>query len=192
MGKIIFDLDDTLYCSKELRLKRDKVIFDFLGPKINEYLLLKKSKGTIESFKEMGINKKEFFKIINKVPINVQEDKKLIDMLSEIGKRYELIVLSNNSEYSVGETLEKLGILHLIKNYYNGEYFENEKPHEECFFMVEKGDICVGNSFRKDLEIPKKLGAITILVSKNKHPESDFTISNIYELDSVLKSIENV
>ena len=44
----------------------------------NEYILLKRSKGTIESLRKMGIDKKEFFKIINKVPINIKEDEKLI------------------------------------------------------------------------------------------------------------------
>ncbi|VVB78459.1 Haloacid dehalogenase-like hydrolase [uncultured archaeon] len=191
MKKIIFDLDDTLY-RNELRLEREKAILNFLDCKKEKYLELKKNHGTIESLNILGVNKKQFFDIMDNVPIEIKKDEKLIKILEKIGKNYELIVLSNSSEFCVREVLTKLGIIQLINKYYHGENFENQKPNEECFFMVESRDICVGNSFRKDLEIPKKLGAITILVGEKENPNADFTIRNIYELEKIMKSIENI
>src|SRR3989339_569727 len=108
MSKIIFDLDDTLYVSDELRNNREKVI------------------------------------------------------------------------------LVQLGIFDLIDSYYSAQDFGKIKPCEECFFMVDKGDICVGNNFKKDLEIPKQKGAITIFVG-GFHKDADKSIKNIYELNNFLK-----
>src|SRR3989339_386848 len=142
MSKIIFDLDDTLYVSDELRNNREKVILDFLGDRAGEYFELK-------------------------------ED-------------YKLVILSNSSKFCVKETLVQLGIFDLIDSYYSAQDFGKIKPCEECFFMVDKGDICVGNNFKKDLEIPKQKGAITIFVG-GFHKDADKSIKNIYELNNFLK-----
>src|SRR3989339_347798 len=146
MSKIIFDLDDTLYVSDELRNNREKVILDFLGDRAGEYFELKKENSTMKS----------------------------------------LVILSNSSKFCVKETLVQLGIFDLIDSYYSAQDFGKIKPCEECFFMVDKGDICVGNNFKKDLEIPKQKGAITIFVG-GFHKDADKSIKNIYELNNFLK-----
>ncbi|KHO51471.1 MAG: hypothetical protein QT05_C0041G0005 [archaeon GW2011_AR13] len=150
MSKIIFDLDDTLYVSDELRSNREKVILDFLGDKVGEYFELKKENSTMKSLEILGIS------------------------------------LSNSSKFCIKETLVQLGIFNLIDSYYSAQDFGKIKPCEECFFMVDKGDICVGNNFKKDLEIPKQKGAITIFVG-GFHKDADKSIKNIYELKNILK-----
>src|SRR3989339_834960 len=164
MSKIIFDLDDTLYVSDELRNNREKVILDFLGDRAGEYFELKKENSTMKSLEILGISNLEFFKLMSNVTIN----------------------LNNSSKFCVKETLVQLGIFDLIDSYYSAQDFGKIKPCEECFFMVDKGDICVGNNFKKDLEIPKQKGAITIFVG-GFHKDADKSIKNIYELNNFLK-----
>jgi len=182
--KIIFDLDDTLYVSSELRQKRNDAILEFLGDKKNEFKELDKSFGTTGSLIKLGIGKEQFFSLMNEVTINLEKDEELIRILTKLKEKYSLIVLSNSSTPCVKITLEKLGISEIIDKFYSAEDFPNSKPAEECFCMVDKGDICVGNSFRKDLMIPKQKGATTIFVG-GEHPESDFNINKIHEIENL-------
>jgi FMN phosphatase YigB (HAD superfamily) len=191
MKKIIFDLDDTLYIDKELREKREKAILEFLGNKSRAYKKLKKEgSGTIEAFKKLGFERREFFNIIKKIPIELEKDWRLRLIIKKIKKKYKLIVLSNSPGFCVKKTLKKLGIIDLFDGYYSGEDFFYEKPHESCFFMIEKEDICVGNNFKKDLEVPKKLGAVTILICKDEKGLADYEINHIYDLVKILEKIE--
>ena len=184
--KIIFDLDDTLYSSKELREKRERKILEFLGNRSEEFLELRKSNTTIGSLSKLGINKETFFKIMEEVPINLNKDEKLIGILKNLKERHKLIVLSSISYSCVKKSLEQLGIIDLIDKFYGGDNFLTSKPSEEIFSIVEKGDICVGNNFNKDLLIPKKKGAVTILVSDKENPSPDFTIKSIYNIEEVI------
>tara|TARA_Y100000310_G_C20424969_1_gene688607 strand:- start:152 stop:736 length:585 start_codon:yes stop_codon:yes gene_type:complete len=191
MRTIVFDLDDTLYVNGELRAEREKAILKFLGKRKNEYYELKKEFSTLTALNKLGINKQDFFKVIESVPIIIEKDKKLIELFSELKKEYKLIILSNNSEFSVKTVLEKLGVLDFIDKYYSAEYFQEFKPAEECFFMIQEKDIAVGNSFEKDLKIPKRKGAVTVLVSDKGGFGEDFAITKIYGLKEVLNLIEN-
>src|SRR3989339_268251 len=186
MSKIIFDLDDTLYVSDELRSNREKVILDFLGDKVGEYFELKKENSTMKSLEILGISNLEFFELMGNVTINLNQDLKLISLLEKLKDDYKLVVLSNSSKFCIKETLVQLGIFNLIDSYYSAQDFGKIKPCEECFFMVDQGDICVGNNFKKDLEIPKQKGAITIFVG-GFHKDADKSIKNIYELKNILK-----
>ncbi len=188
MRQIIFDLDETIYIEKELRIKREQAILEFLGERKEEYNKLKENHGTIESLKLLNIKREKFFDLINKVPILLEKDLKLIDLIEKLKSKYKIIILSNSPNYCVYQTLEKLGILNLVDKYYSGESFKNPKPAKECFFMVQEGDICVGNNFKKDLQIPKQLGAITVLLGDFKD-EADFSIHDIYELKELLDII---
>ena len=187
MKKIIFDLDDTLYIDPSLRGKREEAILEFLGDRRSKYFKLKdEGRGTIESFKLLGLSREDFFKVIGGVEINIKYDKVLIEVLEKLKKDYKLYILSNSPKKVVYETLQKLGVFYLIDEIYYGEYFQNEKPDPACFFMVEIGDIAVGNSFKKDLEIPKGLGAITIIIGKENTP-ADYAIKTIYEISDTIK-----
>lgn len=186
MRKIVFDLDDTLYKNENLRKKREKAIMDFLCDKKEEFYELKKTNSTINSLKKLGIGKEQFFNLMNLVPISLKKDSKLIKILERLRKEYRIILLSNNSGFCVNETLKKLGILHLFDEVFNGEDFKSQKPSKECFFMAEKNDVFVGNNFKKDLEVAKRMGAITIFVGEGEH-DADFKINSIHELEKVLE-----
>lgn len=185
MRNVVFDLDDTLYVSKELRSLREKAIWEFLGGRFREYVLLKKRCGTIESFKRMGFEKKDFFKIMESVPIHLSGDVQLFELFKILKEKLYLVVLSNSSERCVREILFRLGVLSLVDELYHGEHFERVKPDPECFFMVKKGDVCVGNDFRKDLEVPLRRGARTILVG-SRDVRADFCVKDIYEAIRVI------
>ncbi len=184
MRKIIFDLDDTLYNSRALRAEREKAILEFLGDRKKEYLNLKKNNGTIKTFELMGIEKKKFFEIMDRVLIELEKDFKLIELFQNLKNKFKIIILSNNSYKTVRCTLEKLGINEFVDEFYSSEKIGFFKPSEECFFMINKGDICVGNNFEKDLKIPKKIGALTILLGNSC--DADFNIYSIYELKELL------
>ncbi len=191
MKKIIFDLDDTLYKSKELRVMREKAILDFLGNRTSEYLELRETHGTIAALEALGISKKQFYEIIEKIPINLNRDEKLIRILEELKRKYLIAIISNNSRKSIKEVIKKLGIENLIDNYFGGDDFKEIKPKNEVFSIVEKEDICIGNNFKKDLEIPKKKGAITILISDKEDCEADFTVPVVYDIKKIIESLEN-
>jgi FMN phosphatase YigB (HAD superfamily) len=189
--KIIFDLDETLYADTSLRQRREQAILDFLGDKKKKYLELRQSMATIASLNKLGISKEVFYSIIEKVEINLKHDKKLRKILEKLGERFELIVLSNVSKNLVRKTLEKIGIIDLIDDYYGADCFKQQKPHAGCFSMVKRGDICIGNNYEKDLEVPGSMGAITILVGK-KDKRPDFCAKNIYKIERIISEMERV
>lgn len=191
MKQIIFDLDDTLYDNSLLRKKREEAILEFLGDKKEDYLELKKGYGTMESLSMLGFTKKDFFKLMNSVPIDLEKDLGLIALFEKIKKDFKIIILSNSSDLCIKESLKKLGIFDFIDVYYSSEHFENFKPCIECFFMVQKGDICIGNNFKKDLEIPKKLGAITILIGNSNDISADYNLENIYQLENIIEKLKD-
>ena len=189
--KIIFDLDDTIYNSPELRENREKAILEVLGDRVDEYFEMKKKYTTTKSLELLGITRKEFYEILKSVPINLKKEEKLVDFFKELSNNFRLIVLSNSPKKCIVDVLENLGLIEIIHEIYGGDDFNEPKPSEESFFMVEKGDVCIGNNFKKDLEIPKKKGAITIFVSKEKNrlSEADFIIESIYELKDILDNL---
>jgi len=186
--KIIFDLDETLYVDNSLRQRREQAILEFLGDKSKTYLELKKSRGTIASLSEMGISKEVFYNIIEKVEINLKKDKKLRKIIKNLKEKFEIIVLSNVSKNLVKKTLGIIGIIDLIDNYYGADCFSRQKPCTECFSMVKKGDICIGNNYEKDLEVPRSIGAITILIGKDdKRP--DFCAKGIHKIEKIISKL---
>jgi len=189
MKKIIFDLDDTLYKSEELRDAREKAILELLGERAEFYISLREKQGTIKSLSEMGISRKEFFKIMESVEINLEEDFILREILQNLKKDYTLIVLSNISKLCIEKTLKALGILALIDEVQGGDCFINPKPHEATFSVVGRGDICVGNNFAKDLLVPKTKGAITILITEKPDSRADFNIRSIYEINKIIDQL---
>lgn len=190
--KIIFDLDDTVYRSRQLRSSRERAILKTVGSKIKEYKTLKKTNTTTDSLEKIGIPREEFYKILESVPINLKKNIKLQELFRELKSNHKLIVISNSPKSCVLQILEKLELTKLIDEVYGGDSFKEPKPSYESFSLVEPGDVCIGNNFRKDLEIPKKKGAITILISKQENKEADFNIKSIWALESVLAGLGKV
>ncbi len=193
MRRIFFDLDDTLYKSDELRMRRENAIQKFLEEegKIGEYLFLKKQYNTIRSFEMLGISREKFYEILESVEINIPSDMRIKKILKNLSQKYHLIILSNSSEKLVHEILVQLEIKEFFIKILCGDKISHPKPHPEAFIEVRKDDIFVGNSFNKDLKIPKERGAITILVSESHHPGADFNIKKIYEISEVINQIES-
>jgi len=189
MKKIIFDLDDTLYASKELRELREQEILKLVGNKVDDYEKLRKTNTTTQSILKLGIPRERLFEALNSVDVPLKKDKLLINVLKNLKENYELVVMSNSPSLAVRKTLNKLGISNLISDTYSAEDFPRSKPAEECFFMVSKGDVCVGNNFDKDLAIPKKMGAITIYLGKEPHPDAHASIKTVYEIESALEKV---
>ena len=183
---IIFDLDDTVYRSNPLRINRERAILKVVGDKIKEYRELKKINTTTKSLEKLGIPKEELYKILESVPIALKKNTKLTRLFKKLKDNHKLIIISNSPKSCVLQVLEKLELIKLVDEIYGGDSFKEPKPSDEAFSLVKPGDICIGNNFRKDLEIPKKKGAITILISKQENKEADFSIKSILELESIL------
>lgn len=183
-------MDDTLYIDKDLRNQRENAIIRYLGEKTKKYFELRKSSNTINSLEILGISKNKFYEIIDSVPVNLKPNKELKSMLSRLKREFNLIILSNSSKEKIKEITKQLNIQDLFSEIYGGDCFFQVKPAEEAFFMIKEGDICIGNSFKKDLEIPKRKGAITILLSDLQNPEAHYTIRNIFELEQILDTIK--
>lgn len=189
---IIFDLDDTVYRSNQLRINRERAILKVVGDKIKEYRELKKINTTTKSLEKIGIPKEELYKILESVPINLKKNTKLSGLFEKIKGKHKLIVISNSPKSCVLQVLQKLELISLVDEVYGGDSFKEPKPSDEAFSIVEAGDICIGNNFKKDLEIPKSKGAITILISKKENKEVDFTIGSILELENVLSRLDKI
>jgi len=183
--RIFFDLDDTLYKNKKLREDREKAIISFLGEKAEEYKELKKNNNTIKSLEILGISKETFYQIISSVPIELEKDERLIEILGRLFENFELLIISNSPEKIVEEIIKKLGIEKFFSKLITGDKMKKTKPHPTAFEEIKFGDTVVGNNFDKDLKIPKQIGAITILVSESPNSEADFNIHHIYEIDYI-------
>jgi FMN phosphatase YigB (HAD superfamily) len=189
MNSIIFDLDDTLYKDKELRGKREQAIVSHLGQKVEKYRELKKIMTTTKALAFVGVDRKQFYSILNSVEINLKQDIALSKLLSDLKKSYKLVVLSNSPFECVAKTIEKLGITLKIDEIYSGDMFNMPKPSEESFTIVKKGDICIGNNFEKDLLIPKQKGAVAVLISEKNDCRADFVINSIHDLPAVIDKL---
>ena len=192
MKKIIFDLDGTLYDDNEVRKIREEAILKKVGDNLEKYKEYKKIHSTTKSLELIGISRSEFYELLINTKITLQKDEKLISLLKNLKNEYELIILSNSPKECVLDILTQLEITEFFSRIFSGNDFQNPKPSIEAFQIVSKGDICIGNTFKKDLMIPKEIGAITILVSEeNNNYPADYIIQKIHDLLEIIEKIKS-
>ena len=136
-----------------------------------------------------------FFKELkNCIPLNNQT---LKNVISELSKKYELVLLTNYFKESQLNRLNNMGI---------GEFFlechgeKLIKPNKDiylkaCWKNKPSEFVMIGDNFDLDIKVPKKLGIHTILVD-SKHTLIDnkgiVVISFVEEINAnLIKKIEN-
>lgn len=206
--RIIFDLDNTLIKWKEeynisiIKAYR-KFNIELSIEQYNEFdRTLRRYEKEVKTFnkevmmeffnKNFSIGMPEGYidewlrQLYNCVPEESNDVKEVVEYLS---KKYELVVLTNWYVDSQVGRLKNIGII----DYFNeviGADITELKPSEKAFIYA-KGkhnfDECVmiGDSIEIDLEVPKKLGMQTILLT-DKDTYYDKRIKNIRELEEML------
>jgi len=185
---LIFDLDDTLYQSFELRKNREDAFINLIMKhKKLEFEKAKelyhstqeklKSEGkkytSRETFHNLGIELKEFESVLNEIKIDgfVKKDDSLIKLLKNLSKSHKIIVLSNSPRFIVDKTIELLGIRDFIDKSFAAEDIGIGKPEpsvlrkiaEEMGYKT-KDCVSIGDSVHKEIIPAKKVGMKTVLL----------------------------
>lgn len=205
--KLIFDLDNTLIPWNDEYDLISKSILDKYGIECN-YMDISK---TIDYYEENYpyADKELLLQEINKqcnlnLNLSFIEDlleaqkeaafynPKLIELISYLSSKYELVLLSNwFTDTQIGR-LEKAGIYNFFTKVYGGDFLYR-KPDERAFkraCLPHKPEECImiGDSIRCDITGAKKVGIDTIFIN-SRHIICDYTgkeIENIYELKEML------
>ncbi len=197
---IIFDLDGTLYKSKEIAEKFARAAHYTLSkfkniPLDDARKLIEEKRQQIE--KEYSDSVPQTL-ILNSFGISTEswhkenidffdprdyltKDEKLKKSLDGLKKRYQLTVLTNNNKIQTERTLAALGLNALFDRVYTYNSFKLLKPNPEFFQKVVEDlnvepESCffVGDRNSVDLEPAKKLGMLTYKV---KGPEDIYDLS---------------
>lgn len=200
---IIFDIDSTLY-THEIYAKEQ------IDVQIKEFaslmqMSLKDAHEAIDTFKEEHLrvhgkklslaNTLEYFGIPISESIRWREnlieparflskDKKLIDCLQKLAKKFRLAALTNNSIIPGKKNLEALGVQDFFPILVGLDTTGESKPHPKTFTTVldrvgEKAETCISIGDRYDIDIayPLSIGMGGILVDG---------VSDVYQLPEIL------
>ena len=176
----IFDLDDTLYVSKELRgLRKQSMLKAIAEKKMISFedadaLCEKLKKGGLnwqEVFKTLDMQKEDFWKSFN-VDYTVPFNSKVHACLERLAKKHQLVILTNSPKKAALKVLDDLGILRFFSKVYCAEDIAEPKP-SSCGFQqimnelkaAPENCIAFGSSLTKDLAPASLLGIKAVLLS---------------------------
>ena len=116
-----------------------------------------------------------------------RKDKKLIETLKYLSKKYELIVLTNFFTEAQSNRLEKFGIREFFKEVYGAD--EHSKPNKEAYIMAANKTplnecLFVGDNVVNDYEKPIEFGMQAIYLTNKKTDKR--SIKNINDLRRLL------
>lgn len=215
---LVFDLEGTLYNSKELanewRLQVFKLIREKTGKSDEE--ILKEFLKIVEELRgqgfrrppvsdivdRMGISRKDFYSAIDSVDATkfLKPDPELKKTLEHMKGKWKLAMLTNLSRKSTLNILKALDLdSNLFEPLITASEMEKGKPDPEPFRRISKAldlkpssIMMVGDSVSSDLAPAKKLGMKTALVSEKKisTPLADLEVGNIPELREKLEKNE--
>lgn len=190
---LIFDVDGVLGNFEKLRKLRDAAHCKAIAAKngvspldaeklLAETRLKLKEQGkysTIDAMQALGISKKEFYNIMNSVPVdgNIVLTPHAKDVISKLKKDNAIVALTNTPTQATLATLRYLGLLHYFDGVYCIDMYDFIKPSVAIFKRILQ-DFCaesaysIGDSVKKDLEPAKKVGLNTVHFS-NKDDKSD-------------------
>ena len=216
---LVFDLEGTLYNSKELvnewRTQVFKLIKEKTGKSDDE--ILKEFLKIVEELKgkgfrrppvsmivdRVGIRREDFYKAIESVDPSkfLKPDPKLRETLEHMREKWRLAMLTNLSRKSTLSILKALGLdPELFDPLVTASEMEKGKPDPEPFRrIVERlglepsSVMMVGDSVSSDLEPAKRVGMRTALVSSEEisTPLADLEVRSIEELREALEKTEN-
>lgn len=206
--RLIFDVDNTLITNVnfvdaikntliDLNLYSEERVNDFIKG-IGTYEGIYKSYNKTDYTKHMSNHLKValpdiFLEVFfNHLKYAIPEkNEQLINSISELAKKYELVLLTNYFSKSQMNRLNGMGIGHFFKHCYGEEVI---KPYQDAYISAcgdHRPDECImiGDDLYLDIECAKKLGLKTILVNtKNVDVGNIDTIivSKVEEIDDSL------
>ncbi|MFB0562364.1 MAG: HAD family hydrolase [Candidatus Lokiarchaeia archaeon] len=211
---LVFDLEGTLYNSKELVNEWRLQVFKLIGEKtgMSEEKILKEFLKIVEELKgqgfrrppvsmiveRVGISREDLYKAIESVDPSkfIQPDPKLRETLEDMREKWRLAMLTNLSRKS---TLNILRALDLDSDIFDPLVTASEmkkgKPDPEPFRRISEelglepsSIMMVGDSISSDLAPAKKVGMRTALISEKETstPLADLEVRSIHELKEEL------
>ena len=189
---IIFDIDGTLYTSREFVAEQIDVQIrhwahlrgvpcDEARKEIQDYRKTYalenggKSISLANAFLHFGIDIETSIEWRNKLlepEKYLSRDKKLSGVLEELKQKYKLICLTNNPVFSAKRTLKAVGIEEYFADIVGLDTLKKSKPSKEnlqraCEITHTSYEEClsVGDRFDIDLSLPLQLGMGAVLVN---------------------------
>ncbi len=205
-----FDIDQTMYAKNS---EIDLIIQDEIARKILE---IKPSFNNLESAKEFSerryselgsrtsvleeVGYKNAQEILygcissDKTINPLQKDERLQEMISRLGHKYDLFLITNNSEDIATKKLDRLGVDKSLFNLkFYGDTLPGIKKSDGSLFKYflsrskhsPENHIYVGDSLNADIIPSKKLGFKTICVG-NHFLEANYSVKEIYDIENLL------
>lgn len=189
---IIFDIDSTLYTCPSYAFEQvdcqvrhfaelrgisheegRKLVADFRKKWADEHEGQKISLGNLLTYFEIPIETSiQWRKELLEPADFLSKNEKLIEVLSELKNKYNLICVTNNPVLPARKTLEAIGISQFFPEIIGLDTCHVSKPHEKPFLLAaEKTNaepeecLSIGDRYDIDLALPLKLGMGGILVS---------------------------
>ncbi len=113
------------------------------------------------------------------------------ETLEALKKDFRLFIITDEHRFVFEKKLDKLGLEKFFELIITSDDIGVMKPSEKFYSELKKLSgleyenlLAVGDSFEKDLEIPKSLGMKTVLFG-SQNTSVDFCIKNISELEGV-------
>jgi putative hydrolase of the HAD superfamily len=216
---LVFDLEGTLYNSKELTNEWRTQIFKLIKEKTgkSEEEILKEFLKIVEELREqgfrrppvsdivdrMGISREDFYKAVDSVDSSkfLKPDPELRKTLDYMKGKWKLAMLTNLSRKTTLNILKALGLdPTLFDPLITASEMAKGKPDPEPFIRISKAldlepssIMMVGDSVSSDLVPAKKLGMKTALVSERKisTPLADLEARNVPELKENLEKMSS-
>ena len=187
-GLLIFDLDDTLFNSKELSAQYDRAWIDVLaenlnisyrqaGQKLAELMIEKGIKSRANLFRSIGIDPELVWSKTRKIKFEnyVKPHPKLDSLLSRLGKKYVMVIATNGERKAAEKVISCLGIGRHFKRMYTSDEIGASKPNPKVFKKTLRDfpfsplrTISIGDRWANDLEPAIQLGMKVIEVKSIK------------------------
>ena len=205
--RIIFDIDNTLILFKDefikyyaeifpdTDLKKAKEVYDILEYYEDEEDIYSEEK--VLNFLNRHMNYNFNINMVRKLNNEYAEkwvdvpDKEIISTFEYLSKKYEIYALTNWFTGSQKRRLEKMEILKYFTKVIGADMVKI-KPNKEAYLMVSSGlkmEEClfVGDSPKKDLDVPYQMGAKVIYFDNNYKNDREYPkIREIKELKNIL------
>jgi HAD superfamily hydrolase (TIGR01549 family) len=214
VNALVFDLEGTLYNSKELANEWRSQVFKLIKEKTgkSDEEVLKEFLKIVEELRgqgfrrppvsdivdRMGISRSDFYKSIDSVDASkfLKPDPELRETLEYMKGKWKIAMLTNLSRKSTLNILKALGLdSNLFEPLITASEMEKGKPDPEPFRRIIKtlslkpSSMMVGDSVSSDLAPAKKLGMKAALVSEKEisTPLADLEVRSIRELREKLE-----
>lgn len=207
---ISFDLDETLVDSRDFIDEIWNEIVPKIYSKKHKIPLEKSKKITKKVYREIGRGEIEYFvpnywfkrfkidadwtTLAKKVHSKIKIYPDVKDILKKLSKSYKLIIVTHSIKDSTELKLKGVGIKkYFIKIFSVIDDFKVIKRDESIYLSVLKKLkiksnelIHVGNDYKYDYLIPKKIGIRAILIDRSKTRKGEDIIHNLKKIESIL------